>query len=83
MLKKLVSFTLLSVITSLALADEMSVKKAVEAAYYQIFLFVYLKIRGGINWRISKPIIPFLEKTKVVTFIQIIANRLATMSIAK
>jgi thiol:disulfide interchange protein DsbC len=33
MLKKLVSFTLLSVITSLALADEMSVKKAVEAAY--------------------------------------------------
>jgi len=33
MLKKLVSFTLLSVLTSLALADEMSVKKAVEAAY--------------------------------------------------
>ncbi len=33
MLKKLVGFTLLSVITSLALADEMSVKKAVEAAY--------------------------------------------------
>ncbi|MCX7189124.1 MAG: DsbC family protein [Methylotenera sp.] len=33
MLKKLVSFTLLSMITSLALADEMSVKKAVEAAY--------------------------------------------------
>ncbi len=33
MLKKLVSFTLLSVITSLALADEMSVKKAVEAVY--------------------------------------------------
>ena len=33
MLKKLVGFTLLSVLTSLALADEMSVKKAVEAAY--------------------------------------------------
>ncbi len=33
MLKKLVGFTLLSLITSLALADEMSVKKAVEAAY--------------------------------------------------
>ena len=33
MLKKLVSFTLLSMIASLALADEMSVKKAVEAAY--------------------------------------------------
>ena len=33
MLKKLVGFTLLSVLTSLALADEMSVKKAVEAVY--------------------------------------------------
>jgi len=33
MLKKLVGFTLLSVLTSLAWADEMSGKKAVEAAY--------------------------------------------------
>ena len=33
MFKKLVSFTLLSAFATLAIADEASVKKAVEAAY--------------------------------------------------